>query len=120
MLNNSTKQKDLFKVPDNYFENFNARIMDELPEKKVAKIVPLWKKVLPWTAVAAVVCGVVFSVGIFNRKSDAIAEHSRNKGAGQEVNKNITTTSSEEEDFYRYLEEEATMSSYRDIMYNDN
>lgn len=120
MLDNSTKQKDLFKVPENYFENFNARIMDELPEKKTGKIVPLWKRVLPWTAVAAVACGVIFSVGILNQKNDAIAEHSTTKGAGYEANKNITATSTEEEDFYRFMEEEATMSSYRDIMYNDN
>lgn len=46
MLDNFDKSKKPFKVPENYFENFNNRIMDQLPSKEEpkAKIVPLWRK----------------------------------------------------------------------------
>lgn len=112
MLDNFDKKKSPFKVPDNYFENFNAEIMGKLPEKEIEKrkIVPLWKKVLPWTAAAAVFCGVIFSTGILNQKTTAEPEP---------VVASAMASSSEEEDYYLFLEDEVAKAKYRDVMYSN-
>lgn len=111
MLNKVDRNKNPFQVPENYFENFNTEIMSKLPEKQVekAKIVPLWKKVLPWTAVAAVFCGVIFSTGILKNNTSS------------EPAPSVSTAlaSSEEEDYYLFLEDEVVKSRYRDMMYNN-
>ncbi|MBK5721616.1 hypothetical protein JGH11_12115 [Dysgonomonas sp. Marseille-P4677] len=110
MLDSLDKKKNPFKVPENYFENFNAEIMSKLPEKQIQKrkIVPLWKKVVPWTAAAAVFCGVIFSTGILNKTtSDPVPVTSS------------ALASSEEEDYYLFLEDEVVRSQYKEIMYNN-
>ena len=111
MLDNFDKKKNPFKVPENYFENFNAEIMGKLPVKEAekTKIIPLWRKVLPWTAVAAVFCGVIFSTGILNQK------------AATEPEPVVASAiaSSEEEDYYLFLEDEVAKAKYRDVMYSN-
>ncbi len=121
MLDKPTKQKSLFKVPENYFENFNAEMMDKLPVKEQVKVVPLWKKVLPWTAAAAVLSGLIFSMGIFNKEDDMVAHKASSKeNPIHEKSMASTSVSSVDEDeYFQYLKEEATMSSYRDMIYND-
>lgn len=123
MLDKPTKQENLFKIPENYFENFNVEIMDKLPVKKQVKVVPLWRKVLPWTAVAAVLSGVIISIGLFNKSDDMIANQIGDSKDSMSA-KNLASTSvslsgGEADEYFQYLKEEATVSSYRDIMYND-
>jgi hypothetical protein len=112
MLDSLDKKKSPFKVPENYFENFNVDIMGKLPEKETekAKVVPLWRKVLPWTAVAAVFCGVIFSTGILNEKKTAEPDP---------VATFAIASSSEEEDYYLFLEDEVARAKYRDVMYSN-
>ncbi len=111
MLDSFDKNKNPFKVPENYFENFNAEIMSKLPEKKTegVKIVPLWKKAIPWTAAAAVFCGVIISTGILNKSttSDPAPVVSS------------VLASSDEEDYYLFLEDEVVKTRYNEIMYNN-
>ncbi|MFT3992910.1 MAG: hypothetical protein QM660_01280 [Dysgonomonas sp.] len=111
MLEKIDKKKNPFKVPENYFESFNAGIMDKLPEttKTTAKIVPLWKKTLSWAAVAAVFCGVIFSTGILNKKSTTDKNAISSTGLA----------SSLEDDYYMFLEDEVTKSQYRDMLFNN-
>ncbi|MCF0182045.1 MAG: hypothetical protein HUK11_07315 [Muribaculaceae bacterium] len=58
-----------FKVPDNYFEEFNKRMMDSLPEKKV-EIIPykpsLWLRVRPAVYAAATIAGIWCMISVFN------------------------------------------------------
>lgn len=112
MLEDDNNKKNPFTVPEAYFESFNASIMDKLPEKqtKVVKIVPLWKKVLPWTAVAAVFAGVIFSTGILNQIA------SDNKFVVKDIKE--ATSHSLEDDFYLFLQDEATSSAYSDAVYS--
>jgi hypothetical protein len=119
MLDNFDKNKNPFKIPENYFENFNAEIMDKLPVKNIqkVKIVPLWKKVIPWTAVAAVFGGVLYLTGILNHTSTIsdptmIAEQPESVIASG-------IASSDEDDYYAFLEEEVDKAKYKDIFYNN-
>jgi len=117
MLDNTSKNKNPFKVPENYFQNFNADIMDKLPAKQpIVKKVPLWKKVVPWTAVAAAFVGILFLTGIFDRNMatdpTTLAQH----------NEPLTfsnMTASEAEDFYySFLEDEVQKGQFKEMVYN--
>jgi len=112
MLENKDK-KNPFSVPENYFQNFHDEIMNNLPAKEAdkKKTIPLWKTVSRWTAIAAAVTGMAF-VGI----------HYINTNTRQSVNTDPTTISdgnieSVENDYYLFLEDEATRLAYRDALF---
>lgn len=122
---NNIEKKNPFKVPENYFEQFNAGIMDKLPEKESSKkgnIKPLWKKIVPWSAVAAMVAGVVVTIGIFNHGTSPTGTSvtsSTPNIVNTDGNKNGTmlASSADVEDFYMFLEDEAVQASYYDSFY---
>jgi len=71
-INNSTLEKvgnqNPFRVPEGYFENLTARIMDSLPEKEAKKEtvkISLQKRMTPWLYVAAMLCGITFGIRFF-------------------------------------------------------
>ncbi|MDU1889241.1 MAG: hypothetical protein E6767_01005 [Dysgonomonas sp.] len=107
MLDNFDKKKSPFRVPENYFEDFSAQIMNKLPEKeeKKARIVPLWRKVLPWTGVAAVAFGIFFSVGVFNKTPEKPIELVGTTGIA----------STDEEDYYLFLQDEVINEQYKEM-----
>lgn len=119
MLDNLNKNKNPFKVPENYFQNFNAEIMDKLPAKEdtVVKKVPLWKKVVPWTAVAAAFVGVLFLTGVLDRSVaiDPNTAVSDNDGQTSEFG---VTLSDDEDIYYAFLEDEVLKARYKEMMYN--
>lgn len=49
-----------FKVPENYFDDFNAKLMDSLPEVKITEEEKptLWVRVRPFIYMAAMFAGV--------------------------------------------------------------
>ena len=55
---------DPFRVPDNYFEQFNEEIMNRLPAIKTPEFrhVPLREKVKPWVYLAAMFVGLFFTI----------------------------------------------------------
>lgn len=110
MLDNFDKKKNPFKVPENYFENFSSDIMSNLPEKqeKKAKIVPLWRKILPLTGVAAVALGIFFSVGVFNKNADTPID----------LMAATETVSSDEEDYFLFVEDEVLNAQYKEMFSN--
>lgn len=120
MLNNFDKNKSPFKVPENYFRDFNSGIMDKLPQKELpkAKIVPLWRRIAPWTAVAAAFCGVLFMLGVFDKgtlsDSDAFAD-----SKGLVANSGIAVSSSMEDDYFSFLEDEVANMEYRELMFDN-
>jgi hypothetical protein len=110
--------KNPFNVPENYFRDFNSGIMDNLPEKKPIqsgkrKVVPLWKSISKWAAAAAVVSGMAF---LGTRYIDDTRQNSPNN-----IQRN-TLVSDENiaNDYYQFLEEEATRVAYRDAIYNED
>lgn len=111
MLEKFDKNTNPFKVPENYFEDFNKNIMEQLPDKKTekAKIVPLWRKIAPWTAIAAALIGVVFYVGLtFNTSS------SDENPWGN----NYVAANTAEDEMFQYMEEEVIASTYNDMLYD--
>ncbi len=117
MLDNLDKNKNPFKVPENYFRDFNAEIMDKLPAKEepAAKRIPLWKKVVPWTAVAAAFIGILFMTGVFN--SNPVTDPSTAIAQNGDVN-DSSTVISDEEIYYAFIEDEIIKAKYKEMMYN--
>lgn len=111
MLENKNK-KNPFSVPENYFQNFNAEIMNNLPEKEVnkKKIVPLWKTVSRWTAIAAAVTGLAF-VGMHYMDNNTRQPNTVDATHASD------NTEAEENDYYLFLEEDATRIAYRDALF---
>lgn len=112
MLNEFDKKNNPFKVPENYFSDFTNQIMDKIPAERAekSKKIPLWKNVLPPTAIAAAVCGVLFCIGIF-KKANVENTNADNSYVY------VSTTTTYEDDYYQFLEDEYTEDNLRNFFY---
>lgn len=81
-----------FKVPENFFNDFNAKLIDSLPEVKITEEEKptLWVRVRPFIYMAAMFAGVWLMMNIFSLgKSSATGEQrAANISAGVTVEKN--------------------------------
>lgn len=109
MLEKFDKNKNPFIVPENYFENLNRQIMEQIPaDTTPKKKVPLWKKVVSWSAAAAAILGAVFYLGIFSSTREKLQQ------AHSEQANQLT-----QDDVFEYMEEEVIASAYNDMLYSD-
>ncbi|WP_051269665.1 hypothetical protein [Flavobacterium suncheonense] len=72
-LHNDPKIETGFKIPENYFERFENRLMQQLPEKEV-RVVSLWKKRTRWISAVAAVFVLGFGLWLFNTNRNAETE----------------------------------------------
>lgn len=63
-LENRPKIKQGFKVPENYFDTFTDKLMQQLPEREV-KVVPLFKRKPVWMTAVAAIFVIALTLGIF-------------------------------------------------------
>nr|WP_294936373.1 hypothetical protein [uncultured Flavobacterium sp.] len=71
-LHNDPKIETGFKVPEDYFQSFEDRIMSQLQEKEV-KVVPLWQRKPVWySGVAAVFMLSIGTWMYYNQQSEVI------------------------------------------------
>ncbi|MBR2084635.1 MAG: hypothetical protein IJ879_08545, partial [Muribaculaceae bacterium] len=68
-----------FKVPENYFEDFNKRMTEMLPEVEITPVdvkPTMWQRVRPLVYLAAMFAGVWCMMSVFNHfngtQTDAI------------------------------------------------
>lgn len=118
------KSKNPFKVPENYFANFNEDIMNRLPEKEFKEPVKvtLWDKTKPWVYLAAMFIGMYVSINYLTKtvsnKNDAsatvLANHTNNSDASNYWSSVYIT----EEEFYDYLEDQLIDDGFFDYMYD--
>ena len=63
-----------FSTPKGYFENFTDDLMKQLPEKEAIEPseISIWNRVKPWIYMAAMFCGIMFSIHILmeDRQTD--------------------------------------------------
>ncbi|MGL5787555.1 MAG: hypothetical protein ACRCX4_12155 [Bacteroidales bacterium] len=81
-LKSSEATRKAFKVPENYFEELNAKVMSQLPESEPVfehASSTLWSKIRPVLYMAAMFMGIILSVKLFigekphsSNQSDAI------------------------------------------------
>lgn len=72
-LHNDPKIETGFKVPDNYFEHFEDRLMQQLPKKEV-RVVSLWKKRTRWISAVAAVFVLSFGLWLYNNNRNTELE----------------------------------------------
>ncbi|WP_310559036.1 hypothetical protein [Flavobacterium sp.] len=65
-LDNFPKIESGFKIPDNYFENFSERLLNNLPEKEI-KVIPIYEKRKTWIYAVAAVLVLAISVPVLNQ-----------------------------------------------------
>lgn len=98
--------KNPFVVPDNFFEKFNEEILTKLPSKQPQKVKFSFKKfVLPWAAVAALMSGVIFTF------KDTIFP-SQKQSTELSGSNQMKFATSEDKDFYLYLEDDITRKEF--------
>lgn len=120
------KNENPFKVPENYFAQFNEEIMNRLPEKERVKprTVPIWDKVKPWVYMAAMFVGLYITINFItqNNGENNIASSetaTQQTLTGSPLVENYwSTVQITEEEFYEYLEEQIIDDGYYDYMYN--
>ena len=83
-----------FKVPENYFADFNTKLMESLPEVKITEEEKptLWVRVRPFVYMAAMFAGIWLMMNIFTvgKKSSADPQQRRTQiSAGLENEKNV-------------------------------
>lgn len=111
-----------FRVPENYFEQFNREIMDKLPEKEIQKPqrVSMWDKVKPWIYMAAMFLGLYFTINFLtkNAQNSQAEANSQTLAANPGSGSYWSTVQVSEEEFYQYLENQLVEDGYYDYMYN--
>ncbi|MDY6293976.1 MAG: hypothetical protein SPL78_07745 [Bacteroidales bacterium] len=102
-----------FKVPENYFNDFNAKLLESLPEVKITEEVKptMWVRVRPFIYMAAMFAGVWLMMNIFSiGKSSASSEQRAAQiSAGVAVEKNA-------DEFINY----GSVSDYDIMTYEDS
>jgi hypothetical protein len=116
-----------FRVPDNYFAQFNEDIMYKLPVKNKpviqAKKITLWSKARPWVYAAALFAlmfvGIQFyKYSVNTRINSKHATSSQSLMSNGNIDKYWSTVNISEDEFYQYLENQLTEDNYYDFMYN--
>ncbi|WP_294079713.1 hypothetical protein [Proteiniphilum sp. UBA5384] len=121
------KTKSPFKVPENYFAQFNEEIMNRLPEREIVipEPVSMWDKAKPWVYLAAMFIGLYITINFLVKTPDGdnlVENHVAVRKTFSESNVYIdnywSTVQITEEEFYQYLEEQLMEDSYFDYIYH--
>jgi len=64
-LENEPKIKSGFTTPENYFENFSAKILQQLPENE-PKVISIFSRTKTWIYAAAAVIVLALTIPVYN------------------------------------------------------
>ena len=67
-LDNEPKIKSGFQIPENYFESFSGKIMQQLPEQE-PKVISIFQRKRTWIMAVAAVLVIALSIPIYNSLS---------------------------------------------------
>ena len=119
--------KDLgFKVPENYFEDFNKRMAEMLPDVEITPVdvkPTMWERIKPLVYMAAMFAGVWCMMQVFSHFTNtsslqgvqAVAEKLQDDKSN--VDDFIMSGSVSDYDIFNY--EDSVAMSNEEIMYND-
>ena len=107
-----------FKVPENYFAQFNESIMAKLPEKEapVIRKITLWEKSKPFVYMAAMFLGLFFTIKILITSTDP--NPSNQNTASISIEEYWSDVEISEEEFFNYIETQFVDEDYYDLVYN--
>ncbi len=97
VLNDKMRKENPFRIPDNYFENFSTRIMQQLPpnetntestsRKKVIlrkNKISAFKRIKPYLYLAAMFAGLYFGIYVFNYQRTRLQQSSAKQETTEE------------------------------------
>ena len=64
-LENEPKISSGFKTPENYFDTFSAKVLQQINEEEV-KVIPIYKRKKTITLIAAAVVGIALMIPVVN------------------------------------------------------
>ena len=66
------RDRQPFRVPDGYFEDFTEDLMRRLPKKiaSESKVISIYDRIKPWLYIAAIFVGIIFVIYFFNKTSE--------------------------------------------------
>lgn len=111
-LKSSEATRKAFKVPENYFEELNEKVMSQLPESEPVfehASPTLWSKIRPVIYMAAMFMGIMFSVKLFIGNKPSSGSQSETLYS-QSVSENVNTDTTYEETMTDYAV--ASMDDY--------
>jgi hypothetical protein len=102
-----------FKVPENYFDDFNQRMADMLPDVEITPVAEptMWQRVKPYLYMAAMFAGVWCMISVFNHFTP-----SSNLNAVRAVAEKLQDDKSNVEDFMM----SGAVSDYDILNYEDS
>ncbi|MDR2681340.1 MAG: hypothetical protein LBC47_11090 [Tannerella sp.] len=73
---NAFKDRNPFRVPNGYFENFTENMMSRLPDlpAEQTKTISIYDRVKPWLYMAAVFAGLVILFNVLNKTAGVPSE----------------------------------------------
>lgn len=119
-MHDKIDNKSPFAVPENYFEEFNTRLLNNLPQQKLKEKTPhpLWQIVTKWVAVAAVVSGFAFlGIDYLETTSQKNNQPLERAIAGTKHDASDPSLNTE---YYEFLEDAATRLAINETFYNDD
>lgn len=97
VLNDKMKKENPFRIPDNYFESFSTRIMQQLPpnetntestsRKKVIlrkNKISAFERIKPYLYLAAMFAGLYFGIYVFNYQRTRLQQSSAKQETTEE------------------------------------
>ena len=125
-----TKKKSLadinknvpFKVPENYFSQFNESIMAALPEKEIIPVKPitLWQKSKTWVYMAAMFLGLFFTIKVLVTTTDPSSSINNTASTSISQQDYWSDIKISEEEFFDYIETQFVEEDYYDLVYNQD
>lgn len=118
-------RKHPFKVPENYFEQFNAEIMSKLPEKKhvAPRKVTMWEKAKPWVYMAAMFMGMYVMINFMVSRNEpqtppmALQSETQQQQVYDASSDDYwSTVQMTEDDFYQILEDQIDDDTMYDLL----
>ena len=112
-----TGRKSPFKVPENYFEQLNKQIIDQLDETTIEqpKTVNLWTRVKPWMYAAAMITGLALMFNLFSREPNQDTQYAENTSV--KVEQLSSLNEDDYDEVYEYFEAQAIQLSYRNTFF---
>ena len=116
-----------FKVPENYFDDFNRRMADMLPDVEITPIdvkPSMWQRVKPFAYMAAMFAGVWCMMSVFSHFTasgnlDSVRAVAEKMGDdNSNVEEFIMSGAVSDYDILNY--EDSVMMSNEEVMLNDN
>lgn len=123
-MQDNKDKKNPFSVPDGYFQNFNAEIMNKLPEKSIEKkpkVIPLWKHASRWVSAAAILTAVVFIGLEYMNSGTGSINNAKSMTPSKVVAVENVSNNNNDYEYYEFIQDEAARLAYRDVLNsNDN